>query len=86
MVSNNLDKSFLTEGITLPSAVWSFVGGILIALMFSYLVFSFVLIRRVKIMNTNFKTPYAKVFSTLTGINFILTLVVIALTLQAIVK
>lgn len=75
MVSDNL--------ITIENMVRtaSFGGEILVLLiMVVYLIFAFVLIRRLKIMNQNFSTPYAGLFFTMANVHFIATLIVIILT------
>lgn len=59
---------------------------IVLLLSFFYLFFAFLLTRRLKIMNTNFKTPFAPVFSLLGFINLIAPLVVMTITLLTLVK
>jgi len=48
--------------------------------------FSFVLVRRVKIMNDNFKTPYANFFRTGARLHFLASLLVALLALIAVTK
>ena len=64
----------------------SVVGGqiFIVAIMVVYMIFAFVLTRRVKIMNLNLKTPHGKSFSALAKIHFIVSLFVVILTLLSI--
>lgn len=48
--------------------------------MVLYLVFAFVLIRRVRLMNLNLRTPNARVFTLLANIHFIAAFIVVLLT------
>lgn len=49
-------------------------------IMLIYLIFAFILIRRLKIMNQNFSTPYSHSFEFLAKIHFFASLIVIILT------
>jgi hypothetical protein len=55
----------------------------IIAIMVIFLIFSFILTRRIKVMNLNLKTPYAKVFEKISKIHTLATLIVIILSLLA---
>jgi len=59
---------------------------IVLLLALFYLFFAFLLTRRVKIMNTNFKTPLAAVFSLLAFANLAASLIVTAITLLTLIK
>lgn len=59
---------------------------VVLLLLFFYLFFAFLLTRRVKIMNTNFKTQFAPIFSLLALGNLVASLVVIAITLLTLIK
>jgi hypothetical protein len=59
---------------------------VVLVLMLFYIFFAFILTRRVKIMNTNFKTPAAPSFSLLASINLLASLVVIVITLLTLIK
>lgn len=59
---------------------------VVLLLSLSYLFFAFLLTRRIKIMNTNFKTPFAPVFSLLVFINLLASLVVTTITLLTLIK
>ncbi len=59
---------------------------VVLVLTLFYLFFAFLLTRRVKIMNTNFKTPLAPVFSLLAFTNLIAPLAIIAITLLTLIK
>jgi hypothetical protein len=48
--------------------------------MFLYLFFAFVLIRRLKIMNLNFRTPYSMFFAFIARLHFFATLLILILT------
>ena len=49
-------------------------------IMIIYLIFSFVFIRRLKIMNLNLKTPYNKLFTSIAKLQFTAALVIVILT------
>jgi hypothetical protein len=71
------------NGITLQQLItWGSYAGeaFIFFIMFLYLVFAFVLIRRVKIMNINFHTPHSVFFTIIAKLHFILTFVIIILT------
>ena len=51
-----------------------------------YLFFAFLLTRRVKIMNTNFKTPFAPEFSLVAFMNLAASLIVTTITLLTLIK
>jgi len=48
--------------------------------MVLYLVFAFVLIRRLKIMNINFNTPHSTLFTIVAKLHFIIALIITVLT------
>ncbi|MBW6441740.1 hypothetical protein K0B04_02410 [Patescibacteria group bacterium] len=56
----------------------------ILAIMVIYLVHAFILSRRIKIMNLNLKTPYAKSFSSLSRIHTIATIIIIIITVLSI--
>jgi len=49
-------------------------------IMVLYFIFAFILIRRLKIMNQNFSTPYSSAFNLAAKIHFFASLLVIILT------
>jgi|GEM_PF-2969739 len=49
-------------------------------MMVLYLFFAFILIRKLRIMNLNFKTPYNKLFLLLARAHFVASFIVIILT------
>ena len=55
-----------------------------VAIMIIYMIFAFVMTRRVKIMNQNLKTSYARVFNDLSKIHFIASIVVVIISLLSI--
>jgi hypothetical protein len=57
---------------------------IVLAIMVIYVIFSFVLTRRIKVMNLNLKTPYSKGFITVSKIHTIALIVIVILTLLSI--
>jgi hypothetical protein len=57
---------------------------VVLGIMVIYVIFSFVLTRRIKIMNLNLKTPYSKSFVVISKIHTIALIVVILLTLLSI--
>lgn len=56
------------------------IEALIFFVMFIYLFFAFLLIRRLKIMNLNFRTPYRTFFSFIARLHFIATLLIIILT------
>jgi len=54
---------------------------ILITIMLIYLVFAFILTRRINVMNLNLKTPYGKTFEKVSRLHTFATLIVIILSL-----
>ncbi len=69
--------------LTLPQVIstGSYIIQISVLLiMLLYLFFAFLLTRRLKIMNLNFKTPYRTLFSFIAKIHFVATILVIILT------
>ena len=59
---------------------------VVLLLALFYLFFAFLLTRRVKIMNTNFKTPLSTVFSLLALVNLAASLIVTAVTLLILIN
>jgi hypothetical protein len=59
--------------------------GVLLLSMY-YLFFAFLLTRRVKIMNTNFKTPFSGMFTLIVFLNLVASLAVTAITLLTLIK
>ena len=51
-----------------------------------YLFFAFLLTRRVKIMNTNFKTPFSMMFTLIAFLNFVASLAVTTITLLTLIN
>jgi ABC-type Fe3+-siderophore transport system permease subunit len=75
-------NNFQTENLVKIAAV---AGELLIlTIMFIYLIFAFVHSRRIKIMNLNLKTPYAKSFVKISKIHMVLVLLIIILTIFSI--
>lgn len=59
---------------------------IVLIVMVFYVFFAFLLTRRLKIMNTNFKTPLAPFFTLLASINLIAALVITLITLLTLIN
>ena len=51
-----------------------------------YLFFAFLLTRRVKIMNTNFKTPFSSMFTLIAFLNLVASLAVTTITLLTLIN
>lgn len=57
---------------------------VILGIMVVYFLFSFILTRRIKVMNLNLKTPHAKSFITIARIHSLASLITIILTLLSI--
>lgn len=80
MVPSNIDNIKIGDMVN----ILVYGGEIFIfIIMVIYLVFAFVSIRRLKIMNLNLKTPYNKFFSLVANLHFVATFIVVVLTFMS---
>jgi hypothetical protein len=74
-----------TEGLTHLFSPTGFVGIIqflIVILELAYVMFSFIQVRQVKLMNTSFKTSASSVFTLVAAVNFLASVFLVVLSLM----
>lgn len=74
-ITNQIVNMFSPEGFS------GLITTLTIILEFAYVIFSFIQLRQVKLMNSSFKTTAAGFFRTLAGINFIASIILVVISL-----
>ncbi len=69
----------LTQTISLTQSYMYFIQMLVLILQTIYVLFAFMLTRQIKLMNRNFQTPLAPLFSLLALIHFLVSLSVLAI-------